>query len=405
MSFRELIEATLSQVARKQKSITRRFPDFFTNPEKVKGVIDKGGLRMTKMEEDTWEFKIHSGSEEGLWYDAVLRWKNLVPELQRAVADRRNWNKAKTKVDLKKLAAKLFKSGDVELSCSCPAQLYYGGDYILSKDKYRAKYGEPENRPPEKNNPKEYGAHCKHLQALMKALPFYKSTMASHLKKEYGKVIADAEAKASAELTKFKGVAGALKKRKRESIEEDISTISDPRLKKMFIEDKIENLQDKIQSLQSLARGQSKGLQLSMIYSKIDAYEKEIADLKRRESIEEITASAIRDELGVIKADGGVKNFGDGETHGWVKARNPEFKQAMDYWVVGDQGGKPYLILRIYIPLTSDQVVSANKILSRYPEIENIAVALKPTLTGYESTIDIDVPANKHWAARVRQEY
>jgi hypothetical protein len=214
MSFQELIEATISQVARKQKSITKLFPDFFSNPQKVKGVIDKGGLRMTKMEKDKWEFKIHSGTEEGLWYDAVLRWKNLVPELQRAVADRRNWNKAKTKVNLKKVAAQLFKKGDIELSCSCPAQLYWGGDYILSKDKYRAKHGDPENRSPDIRNPKQYGAHCKHLQALMKALPFYKSTLASHLKKNYGKVIADAEKKASAELAKFKGAAGALKKRR-----------------------------------------------------------------------------------------------------------------------------------------------------------------------------------------------
>lgn len=209
-----LFEATLSQVARKQKSITRLFPDFFTNPIKVKGVIDKGGLRMTGMEGDTWQFQIHSGSDEGTWYDANVRWKNIVPNLQRLVADRRNWNRAKTKIDLKKLAAKLFKSSDIELSCSCPAQLYYGGDYILSLDKYRAKYGDPEGRSPVKRNPKEYGAHCKHLQALMRALPFYKSTMANWLKKEYGKVIQQAEKEASGEAEKFKAAGAALGQRR-----------------------------------------------------------------------------------------------------------------------------------------------------------------------------------------------
>lgn len=210
----QLVEATLSQIARKQKSITRLFPDFFTNPIKVKGVIDKGGLRMDGIEGDTWKFRIHSGSEEGKWYDANVRWKDLVSNLQRLVADRRNWNRAKTKVDLKKLAAQLFKFSDIELSCSCPAQLYYGGDYILSQDKYRAKYGDPENRPPVQRNPREYGAHCKHLQALMRALPFYKSTMANWLKKEYGDVITAAEEQAAGEAEKFKGLGRELGQRR-----------------------------------------------------------------------------------------------------------------------------------------------------------------------------------------------
>jgi len=122
MLFRELIEATLSQIARKQKSITRRFPDFFTNPEKVPGIISKGGLRMQSMEKDLWRFKVHSGSEEGLWYEVVLRWKNLIPEIQRGIQDRRNWTKPKggqRRVNLKKLAAHIFKKGDVEFDCEC----------------------------------------------------------------------------------------------------------------------------------------------------------------------------------------------------------------------------------------------------------------------------------------------
>lgn len=114
-----LVEATLSQLKRKQQSVTRLFPDFFSNPIKVKGVIDKGGVRMESMEGDTWKFQIHSGSEDGKWYEANVRWKNIVPTLQYLVADRRNWNKAKSKIDLKKLAAKMFAKADVELDCTC----------------------------------------------------------------------------------------------------------------------------------------------------------------------------------------------------------------------------------------------------------------------------------------------
>lgn len=112
-------EATLNQLAVKQKSVTRLFPDFFTKSNKVPGVIAKGGVRMVGMDTDTWNFKIHSGTEEGLWYEATLRWKNIPDLLKKLVADRRLWNREKTKVDLKKLAAKAFKQADVELMCNC----------------------------------------------------------------------------------------------------------------------------------------------------------------------------------------------------------------------------------------------------------------------------------------------
>jgi len=142
--LREIIEATLSQIANKQKSITMRFPDFFSNSVKVPGIIAKGGLRMTDMGKDTWSFKVHSGSEEGKWYEVTLRWKNVVPEVQRVVADRRNWNKAKTKVDLKKAAAQLFKKLDVELLCECltgDTKIYLLDGRILTIEEILSEFG------------------------------------------------------------------------------------------------------------------------------------------------------------------------------------------------------------------------------------------------------------------------
>jgi hypothetical protein len=210
-----ILEATLAQLKRKQQSVTRLFPDFFSNPIKVPGVIDKGGVRMDSMEGDTWNFRIHSGSEEGTWYDAHVRWKNIVPTIQNLVADRRNWNRAKTKVDLRKLSAKMFAKADVELDCSCPADLFWGKQYIRSQDKYRAKYGEPENRPPDVRNPKKYGAFCKHIQVLMRVLPFYKSTMANWIKREHGDVITAAEEQARAEAEQFRATGRELGRRRR----------------------------------------------------------------------------------------------------------------------------------------------------------------------------------------------
>jgi len=63
-------------------------------------------------------------------------------------------------------------------------------------------------------------------------------------------------------------------------IKEDVSTISDPKLKKMFTMDKIEDLQKRIKDLENLAKTMPKGQSKSNIYAKIDAYESEINQLK-----------------------------------------------------------------------------------------------------------------------------
>lgn len=119
MINRQLLEATLSQLKNKQRSITRRFPDFYSNPIKVKGIIAHGGVRLAGMEKDIWRFDVASGEEAGKSYEITMRWKNVVPELQRAIQDRRNWNKQKTKVNLNKVATYLYKKLDVEIKCSC----------------------------------------------------------------------------------------------------------------------------------------------------------------------------------------------------------------------------------------------------------------------------------------------
>lgn len=232
--FHELFEATLGQLTNKQKSITRLFPDFFSNPEKVPGVISKGGVRLEGITEDRWNFKVHSGTEEGLWYDVVIRWKDLEKDVEKLVSDRRNWTKDKKRADLRKIAAKLFKSGNVELSCSCPAQQFWGPAYQLTKK--HAKYGDQEDRSPDIRNPKQYGQYCKHVQVLMRTLPFYKSTIANWLGKEFKDLIQRAERTATQTAGQFRAAGQALAKRTaKESIQEAVSSEALPELQQRML--------------------------------------------------------------------------------------------------------------------------------------------------------------------------
>lgn len=185
-----LLEATLGNLARKQKSIVRLFPQF---PDRVKNVGLRGGVHLDSWDDDTWRFKVHSGTQPSLWYDDVLQFLNVEEVLESLVANTKLWNSAGTKVNLNKLGREFLNRVQVKITCSCPAQLYYGGAYIISLPKYDAKYGEPETRPPRVRNPKQYGAYCKHLQTLMKVLPFHASRVANWIKKYHIDIIDAAE--------------------------------------------------------------------------------------------------------------------------------------------------------------------------------------------------------------------
>jgi hypothetical protein len=215
--FESVQEATTKQLQRKQKSVTRLFPEF---PGRVKAVADKGGIRLKSAEPELWNFKIHSGTKKDVWYDAYLKFKNIVPTLQRIVKDRRLWVKDKSRVDRTKLARKFMDTVDVQIKCSCPAFQYWGPAYILSLGKYDAKHTDRELRPPRKRNPKQYGAFCKHLQNLMRVLPFYTDTAMEWITDFYDEDIKKAEAEAREEYGWVKKVAKKLKKKKKEKEEE-----------------------------------------------------------------------------------------------------------------------------------------------------------------------------------------
>jgi len=161
-----------------------------------------------------WHFKVHSGTKDGLKYDVYMKLKNPEEMIQKYVANKKLWKKDMSGVDHSKMAAEIFNDVDLEMDCSCPADLYWGPEYI--KTQRKAQYGDQENRPPKKRNPKQYGINCKHAQSVVTALPFYVVTLAGYLKKYYANEIKKVEDKVKGTTAQIKKGAEFLSKKQEE---------------------------------------------------------------------------------------------------------------------------------------------------------------------------------------------
>lgn len=64
---------------------------------------------------------------------------------------------------------RLAIAGDLLLSCTCPAYLYFGYKYILTQ--LDTNEADDEHRFPKIRNPKLQGVMCKHCYAAMRVLP------------------------------------------------------------------------------------------------------------------------------------------------------------------------------------------------------------------------------------------
>jgi hypothetical protein len=224
----KLLEATATDVRRKQQSIKRLFPDF---DAKTRGVEDKGGIRLDHQDAETWKFQLHSGTKDDVWYDGYLHFKDVLSTIGELIRDKRLWVADKSKVDLKKLAKAFMDKVDIQLLCSCPADIFYGGHYIRSLGKYDAKHTKRELRPPRVRNPKQYGMVCKHLDRLMHALPFYGSTCAKWLSDFYSKDITKFEKETKKEYKWVPKVTKALRQKK---VEVEEPTVEKPREEERF---------------------------------------------------------------------------------------------------------------------------------------------------------------------------
>ena len=64
---------------------------------------------------------------------------------------------------------RLAIAGDLKVSCTCPAYLYFGYKYILTQ--LDTNESDDENRFPKIRNPRLQGVMCKHCYAAIKAFP------------------------------------------------------------------------------------------------------------------------------------------------------------------------------------------------------------------------------------------
>ena len=200
-------EINFNRLRTKQKSIGKLFPEF---GQRVKTVASKGGVEMREMMPDFWHFTVTSGTKEGVKYDVYVEFTNIPEMIKKYAGDQSLWKKDKSGPKYTLLAAEILNSVDMKFSCSCPADLYWGGAYI--KTQRDAQFGRQENRPPNIRNPRQYGAYCKHTELMASVLPNYTSTFASFLKKYWSDDVDNAVEAFTAQKAAFGAVGDELKK-------------------------------------------------------------------------------------------------------------------------------------------------------------------------------------------------
>lgn len=194
MGYSVIFEATFTDLSKKQEDIVKLHPEFLS---RVSAVYGKGGIRMVGMDERGWDFKVKSvtshdkkGSPE--YYDVRVDFLGVKEVLNYYSKNKSLWKK-EGGLNVRSLAGELMYNIDVKIKCSCPADLYWGGAYIRSQSDLSA-YPDPgETRPPVERNPNKYGAHCKHIQAVVNLIGMYIGTFSKWLKKYFGEYISEVE--------------------------------------------------------------------------------------------------------------------------------------------------------------------------------------------------------------------
>jgi hypothetical protein len=180
-NLQRLNELNYDGFVNKQKSITKLFPKY---SGRLKDISANGGVKLVTQLPEVWKFKAASGTKPGKSYDVFLHFKNVKELLTQFVPNKNLWKKDGTGISYNLLAPEILAVVDMAMSCSCPATLYWGQDYIRTQDD--AQFGNPETRSPDKRNPGKFGVTCKHGGEVLKRLPMYTSTFASWLKTFYG---------------------------------------------------------------------------------------------------------------------------------------------------------------------------------------------------------------------------
>ena len=122
---------------------------------------------------DTMVFYVPSSEVEdnGINYATLVKfdqWEEIGTDTELTVAEK---------------ARLLLWIGDIRLHCTCPSFLFWGYQYLLTVMDASVF---PEERKPVKKNPGERGIVCKHLNRVLRVLPFHSGQIARELKSQYG---------------------------------------------------------------------------------------------------------------------------------------------------------------------------------------------------------------------------
>jgi hypothetical protein len=157
-SYKDLLELSKQTPEYIQRARTQIFTYY-------QGVDKSGVIR----------FMTPSGTTPGLYWIQTL----LLKDLKRIVKVHKNKKKP---IELVRLALK----GNISVSCNAPdgeeepSWVYHGFQYKATQSGYNL--GRDENRFPEIRNPKLKGSVCKHLRAVLAALPFHVAIITRDLK-------------------------------------------------------------------------------------------------------------------------------------------------------------------------------------------------------------------------------
>ncbi len=77
----------------------------------------------------------------------------------------------------------LLWQGNIKLYCTCPSFLYWGYQWLLTVLDASIY---PEQREPRVRNPTHRGIVCKHMNRVLRVLPFYSGRIAGAMKEQFG---------------------------------------------------------------------------------------------------------------------------------------------------------------------------------------------------------------------------
>ena len=174
-NFHALNEATYKQIA---AAIDPNFLHQGIRARSLRGVYYQGFFwpntaGAAQMDRDTMWFKVTSSLHQwnGLDYDCFVKFLN--------------WDEIANDPDMtqREKALMMLWTSDIQLDCNDLSFRYWGYQYILTQIDAAIR---PEQRPPVKRNPHHRGVVCKHLNRVLKALPFHNGDITREIVNQFG---------------------------------------------------------------------------------------------------------------------------------------------------------------------------------------------------------------------------